>query len=195
MRGVETTSTKDTNSTNGPQGTRSKSLTGPARARRRQQPAQEATVTSGTPAVFTSSTGLRDLTLAKALAQGVRVVPGIVEVATGGASGVLTTATYGPGERVCGVGITHPTPETLAITIQVVIAASFLHPSSPLLASEHVLSPMAPMAPTKPLLRQVPITAPLQQLAAQVRVVLTDIVQRLGFSTPATIDVVIADLR
>ena len=42
-------------------------------------------MTTGIPAVYTPSTGIRDLTLAKALAQGVRVVPGIVEVATGGA--------------------------------------------------------------------------------------------------------------
>ena len=149
-------------------------------------------MTSGTPAVFTPSTGLRDLTLAKALAQGVRVVPGIVEVTTGGARGVLTMATYGPGERVCGVGITHPTPETLAITIQVVIAASFFHPSSPMLAFEHVMSPMSPTKATPTASTN---AATLQQLAAQVRVAVTDIVQRLGFSTPATIDVVIADLR
>ncbi len=146
-------------------------------------------MTTGIPAVYTPSTGIRDLTLAKALAQGVRVVPGIVEVATGGARGMLTTATYGPGERVCGIGITHPTAETLSITIQVVIAASFFHPSSPMLAFEPVMSPtnVTPTASTN--------AATLQQLAAQVRVVLTDIVLRLGLSTPATIDVVIADLR
>lgn len=138
------------------------------------------------------STGLHDLALAKALAQAVCVVPGIVEVATEDASGAssgLTAATYGPGERVRGVGITHPTPETLAITIHVVIAASLLYPAPAVLVSEYAI----PSAQTTG--QASPNAAPLRLLADQVRAVLSDIVQRMGLPPPTVIDVVMADLR
>lgn len=66
-----------------------------------------------------SARPVSDLALADAVAHAVQAVSGVADLSPGF---VTPAATYGPGRSVAGVVIRHPTIETLAIEVHVVLS-------------------------------------------------------------------------
>jgi hypothetical protein len=64
-----------------------------------------------------------DIAIAKLLARAICGTPGVVDLSPGL---FAIEATYGPGERLPGIVVRHPTPDTLAIEIRVVLAKKLL---------------------------------------------------------------------
>jgi hypothetical protein len=64
-----------------------------------------------------------DITIAKLLAQAICATPGVVDLSPGL---FAIEGTYGPGERLLGIVVRHPTPDALAIEVRVVLAEKML---------------------------------------------------------------------
>lgn len=62
---------------------------------------------------------MSDIALAEAVAEAVRGAPEVVDLSQGLS---MLAATYGPGRSVAGIVVRHPTPDTLALEIHVILS-------------------------------------------------------------------------
>lgn len=123
------------------------------------------------------SAHLGDLDLARVIASAVRQAPGVLKMSPGR---FALEGTYGPGEYVSGVVLQHPTPDTLSVTVHVVVAEAALRAAF----DETALSQLAPDAEQRPLLR----------LAEQIRTVVSQAADALGLPALLAIDVALDDI-
>jgi hypothetical protein len=68
-----------------------------------------------------SSDRASDMSIAKAVSQAVRNMPGVVDLSHGQGA---VAATYGPGGRVIGVVVQHPSPQEISLEVHVVLHGS-----------------------------------------------------------------------
>ena len=115
-----------------------------------------------------------DLTLATTIAQTVQGVPGVRALSAGS---FATVATYGPGGRVTGVVLRRTQTDTLTIEVRLVACQEMMR---------HMPHPPSLTLPEAPL---------LLDLAERVRTSVQQMVAPLPLSQPATVDIVIDDLR
>jgi hypothetical protein len=120
------------------------------------------------------SGNLSDTDIAHALVLAIRAVPGVLEMGHGV---FAQAATYGPGKRIVGIALGHPTADDLSVEVHVVLDERVLHTA---------LSDVAARSETTPL---------LLRCSEQVRAVVSHTLEQLGVPVPLMIDVTIDDIR
>ncbi len=122
---------------------------------------------------------MRDADLASAVAQAVRLVPGVVDLSAGL---IATVATYGPGQRVDGIIVHHPNVDEVIIEVHVVL-------------SESHCKLAARRATAGPAERGSDTHGPVTEIASQVRSVVRTTVQNMTSLTLVRADVFVDDLQ
>lgn len=120
-----------------------------------------------------------DLALARAAAQAVRAVPGVVDLSPGL---VALAATYGSGQRVTGVVVHHLTPDTVVLEIHVVLSEA------------HCNTALAAATPHS-MGRESESLAVLTDIANRIRAAVNDTARDIAAPVLARVDVLIDDLR
>jgi hypothetical protein len=124
---------------------------------------------------------LSDMGIAQAIVHAIRAVPGVLDMGQGL---FAKAATYGPGKHVLGIVLHHPTPDSLAVEVHVVLEeASFIKAYSELSSSD--VSSGSSSGTTPILLR----------FTDQIRAVATQTLEHLGLPVATMVDVTIDDIR
>jgi hypothetical protein len=118
---------------------------------------------------------VNDITIAKLLAQAIRATAGVVDLSPGL---FALEATYGPGERVLGIVLSHPAPNALTIEVRVVLAETVLREALCALPSTEAGE-----------------TALLLRFAQQLRTVVAHTIRTLDVAGLTAVDVAIDDIR
>lgn len=122
---------------------------------------------------------LSDTLIAETMVHAIRLVPSVLEMGEGLFAKV---ATYGPGKRVPGVVIHHPTVDSLSIEVHVVLDdAAFKKAYSEISTSE-----TPSMADSTPV---------LLRFTDQIRTVVVQTLEQLGLPVSTLVDVTIEDIR
>ena len=131
-----------------------------------------------------SSTGmtpehLSDTFVADAMVHAIRDVPGVLDMGQGL---FAKAATFGPGKRVLGIVIQHPTADSLSIEAHVILEeASFTK------AYSEISGPDASS--------RTGITPILLRFTDQIRTAVTQTLEHLGLPASTLVDVTIDDIR
>jgi len=122
---------------------------------------------------------LSDMVIANTIVHAVRAIPGVLDMGQGL---FAKAATYGPGKHVSGIVLHHLTPETLSVEVHVVLEeASFIKAYSEISDSDASSS-----SGTTPM---------LLRFTDQIRAVVTQTLEHLGFPVSTMVDVTIDDIR
>jgi hypothetical protein len=127
-----------------------------------------------TPTAPVVSGQLSDTDIAQAMVQAIGAVPGVLEMGQGV---FARTATYGPGKRITGIALGHPTPGDLSVEVHVVLDERVLTTA---------LADASSSAETTPI---------LLRWSEQVRAVVFHTLEQLGVAVPTMVDVTIDDIR
>jgi len=119
-----------------------------------------------------------DLDLARSIATAIREVEGVVDMGSGR---FAQAATYGPGERVMGVILRHPTPAALAVEAHVVLDERMLVQALSAVSPSDVSSSS----------EDTPIVV---RVADHIRAVVFQTVHQFGVLELTTVDVAVDDL-
>ena len=122
---------------------------------------------------------LSDTFIADAIVHAIRAVPGVFDMGPGL---FAKAATFGPGKRVPGVVIQHPTSGSLSVEVHVILEeATFTK------AYSEISGPDASSrSGTKPI---------LLRFTEQIRAVVTQTLEHLGLPVSTTVDVTIDGIR
>lgn len=121
-----------------------------------------------------------DVTVAKAVAAAVREMPDVVDLSPGLHA---AAATYGPGDRVPGVVVHHPNPDTTFIEVHVVIRAATVQGGA---LTEHTEAGTSANTPGPPV---------LADAADRVRRAVRRALHDLHAAPPKEINVLIDDIQ
>jgi hypothetical protein len=131
------------------------------------------------PSAETAPEHLSDTLIAETIVHNIRTVPGVLDMGEGL---FAKAATFGPGKRVPGVVILHPTSDSIAVEAHVVFEdATFTKAYSELSASD-----AQSRSDTTPV---------LLRFTDQVRTVVVQTLEQLGFPASTLVDVTIDDIR
>jgi hypothetical protein len=122
---------------------------------------------------------LSDTAIADAIVHAIRAVPGVLDMGQGL---FAKAATFGPGKRVHGIVIQHPTADSLSIEAHVILEeASFTKAYSEISGSD-----ASSRAGTSPV---------LLRFTDQIRAAVTQALEHLGLPVSTMVDVTIDDIR
>jgi hypothetical protein len=131
------------------------------------------------PSAETAPEHLSDTLIAETIVHNIRTIPGVFDMGEGLFAKAVT---FGPGKRVPGVVIFHPTSDSLAVEAHVVLDDStFTKAYSELSASD-----AQSRSDTTPI---------LLRFTDQVRTVVIQTLEQLGFPASTLVDVTIDDIR
>ena len=131
------------------------------------------------PPTETAPEHLTDTLIAEAIVHAVRAVPGVLDM---GGGLFVQAVTFGPGKRVPGVVISHPTTDSLTVEVHVILAdAAFSKAYAEISTSE------APSSEGS--------TPILLRFTDQIRTVVIQTLEQLGFPASTLVDVTIDDIR
>ncbi len=122
---------------------------------------------------------LSDTMIAEAIVHATRSVPGVLEIGQGL---FAKAATFGPGKRIPGIVIRHPTSDSLSIEVHVILEEAAL--AKAYLEISH--SETSSKSSTMPI---------LLRFTGQIRAAVTQTLERLGLPVSTMVDVIIDDIR
>lgn len=124
-----------------------------------------------------------DIALAEAVAKAVRVAPEVVDLSQGRS---MLAATYGPGRSVAGIVVRHPTLDTLALEVHVILSEARCTQTSTGIATGIAMEPEG---------QDAQIHGPVNEIANRVRSAARVAAQQTTTAAVEQVDVFIDDLR
>ena len=125
---------------------------------------------------------LDDTLIAETIVHAIRTVPGVSDMGKGLFAQATQATTFGPGKRVSGVVIHHPSMHALSVEVHVVLdAAAFTQAYAERSASD---------APSR-----AGTTPGLLRFTDQIRTVVVQTLEHLGVPASTRVDVTIDDIR